>query len=717
MRFLVSPLLFLLLLAPLPAHAQSLPGLPAPQVQPAQPPPDIDALVRVLQDDTTRAALIERLTASAAPEAAPQGFASRLADTTRDAAERAATMAETAGRMAGSVADTLAALAAADLTAIWPTLRETGVVIAATFAVFALLRWATIRLGRHLRTRPAGHRWPRRILALAALVLADTLSVILAWAAGYGVALGVGATGRVDFYKALFLNAFLLVELGKAILRAVLGPELGNLRPLRMPGAAATTLYFWSSRLASLLGYVFLFLAPLVVYTVSWGAAEAIRLLAMLASSAIVITLVLRHRVAVCEALSSRIRNGKADLISRIAAYLSRVWHIAAIAYVLALLVVWIANPYTALPFMLRATGQSLLAGAIGMVVLALLSAAISRGVRVPSRLRDRLPLLEARLNAFVPALLRLARLTVVLAVLLAVAQAWRLFDAQRFFAAGSGNALLATLGSVALVVLVGFCFYLAIASWVEYRLNPNFGTVPAPRERTLLALLRNAATVTLAMVVGMALLSELGVNIAPLLAGAGVVGLAIGFGAQKLVQDIITGIFIQFDNAMNEGEVVTAAGISGLVEKLTIRSVSIRDLNGVVHVIPFSAVDRVSNMMRHFSCHLIEIGVAYDSDIPKVKAAMQQAFDRLRETDHGAFILEPMEMYGLARFDESALVMMGRFKTMPGRHWNAGRAYNEILKSVFDAQGITIPFPQRTVRVAADQPAMADAILAAAAR
>src|SRR3546814_1649991 len=106
--------------------------------------------------------------------------------------------------------------------------------------------------------------------------------------------------------------------------------------------------------------------------------------------------------------------------------------------------------------------------------------------------------------------------------------------------------------------------------------------------------------------------LSQLGINIGTLLAGAGVVGLAVGFGAQKLVQDVITGVFIQFENAFNEGDVVTAGGITGTVERLTIRSVGIRDLSGVYHIVPFSSVDTVSNFMRGFAFHVAEIGVAY---------------------------------------------------------------------------------------------------------
>src|SRR5690606_5764119 len=131
---------------------------------------------------------------------------------------------------------------------------------------------------------------------------------------------------------------------------------------------------------------------------------------------------------------------------------------------------------------------------------------------------------------------------------------------------------------SAAAILVVSWLIWLAMSSWVEYRLNPNLGHTVGARERTLLQLLRNAVTVVLATLAAMLALSQLGVDIGPLLAGAGVVGLAVGFGAQKLVQDVITGVFIQFENAINEGDVVGAGGITGSVERLTIRSVGIRD-------------------------------------------------------------------------------------------------------------------------------------------
>src|SRR5690606_17253697 len=196
-------------------------------------------------------------------------------------------------------------------------------------------------------------------------------------------------------------------------------------------------------------------------------------------------------------------------------------------------------------------------------------------------------------------------------------------------------------------------------ASWIEYRLNPELRAVTA-RERTLLSLFSNAFVIALAVLTVMTVLTQLGINIAPLLAGAGVVGLAIGFGAQKLVQDIINGAFIQFENTMNEGDIVTAGPITGVVEKLTIRSVSLRDVNGVMHMIPFSSVDTVSNFSKTFSYYVADMRVAYRENLDSVKAAMDEAFERLMATEHRVNILPPFEHFGIDRFEESAFIVRG---------------------------------------------------------
>lgn len=201
-----------------------------------------------------------------------------------------------------------------------------------------------------------------------------------------------------------------------------------------------------------------------------------------------------------------------------------------------------------------------------------------------------------------------------------------------------------------------------------------------------------------------MLVLAELGVNIGPLLAGAGIIGLAVGFGSQKLVQDVINGAFIQFENAMNEGDMVTVGGITGIVERLTIRSVSLRTVDGAYHLIPFSSVDSVTNFMRNFSYYVADIGVAYKEKIPEVKQAMEDAFSNLKQTEYGVYIIDDFEMHGVTEFGESAITVRARIKTTPGQQWAVGRAYNEIIKGVFDERGIEIPFPHMTLYLGGDK-------------
>jgi len=195
-----------------------------------------------------------------------------------------------------------------------------------------------------------------------------------------------------------------------------------------------------------------------------------------------------------------------------------------------------------------------------------------------------------------------------------------------------------------------------------------------------------------------MLVLSQLGIDIAPLLAGAGVVGLAVGFGAQKLVQDIITGAFIQIENALNEGDVVQLGAVSGVVEKLTIRSVSLRSLDGTYHLIPFSSVDQVSNMTKDFSNFVADVEVAYREDIVEVKQVMQQAFDEVRAGTGGTDIIADFEMMGVELMGPNAVTVRSRIRTLPGKQWGIGRAYREIVKRRLTAQGIELAFPQTEV-------------------
>lgn len=736
-----SSLVCFLALAPQVAAAQ-LPGLLGAQSEtaeqegaqsgesapPARAAPDsLRALAEALQDPAARRALIEELlraaeaggrqgTEGAAPDAATAqaeapsppatpGLAREIAELTTGIAEEAVVL----GRRLGAAFAGLSSVVTGEREVDWPRLGDTLLQLAIVAGATLLAWWLVGRLARGVfeaaARKAVGRGWGGRILLLLGTGIVDALVILLAWGGGYALALVLGEGGRVGITQGLFLNAFLVVELVKLALRLILAPRHGELRLLAISERSAAYWYFWLARLTGLLGYGFMLVVPVASANLSWAAGRGLRVLIALAATLMAVVLILANRSAVRIGLEAQARRLRGEITATALHLFAQLWHLLALLYVLALFAIWLARPFDALDFMLGATGESLAAVALGLVAVAGLTRLISGGVRLPDSLRRSLPLLEGRLNAFVPNLLKGVRLLVLLAVLLAIAEAWSLLAVGDWLASETGTALFGSLIGALAILAVALLLWVAVVSWIEYRMNPDVGRVTTARSRTLLALFRNAFTVTLLVVAAMLALSELGVNIGPLLAGAGVVGLAIGFGAQKLVQDIITGAFIQFENAMNEGEVVTVAGTTGVVERLTVRSVGLRDLSGVYHLIPFSSVDSVSNFMKGFSYHLAEIGVAYREDVEEVKRAMHDAFDELKASEqHGPEILEPFEMHGVTQFGDSAVVVRGRIKTRPGSQWAVGRAYNEIVKRLFDARGIEIPFPHLTLYMGQDK-------------
>lgn len=224
-----------------------------------------------------------------------------------------------------------------------------------------------------------------------------------------------------------------------------------------------------------------------------------------------------------------------------------------------------------------------------------------------------------------------------------------------------------------------------------------------ATRQRvaTLTGLLRTLAAVLLWTVVAVICLGQLGLDITPILAGAGIVGLAVGFGAQNLVRDVISGFFLVLENQVRVGDVAVVNGTGGLVEAITFRTIVLRDLHGVVHVFPHGAVSALSNMTMGWSAYVLDVGVAYKEDTDRVVAVMRRVAEELRQDPAFAeAILEPLEVFGVDRFGESEVVIKARFKTRPIQQWTVGREYRRRLKKAFDAEGIEIPFPHRSIHV-----------------
>ncbi len=692
-----------------------------------------DALIRVLNDPDSRTTLIRLLEQSASGEqagdtsaseqpsaedasageaasqdgvgdaATDENFAVQIGEYTRSLADDAGVLLEQAKRSLNG----LVLIARGEIPIKWSRTKEIFIqvffVLLAAYAGFVSSQVVAKKIYPRMAVNARYGGGLTRTFMLLLTSLVDAVTVGIGWAIGNGAGLlsyGGFETG-VSLSESLALNAFFMVGIANVSLRFIFAPGRPELRLLPFTDESS---FYWYRRLRLFMYWmiygVFL-VVPLSNIAVSFVLGNALRFLTVLLGMLFLVILVQRNRARVHEGTRDYAMTLQSSIAQRALSAVGRFWHIAAFGYIAAVFIIWVTRPFDATTIILRATGLSILTIMGGMALSLVMTRAIRGGIRLPEEINSKLPALQHRLNAFVPRLLKIIRFAVFLATVLLLLEIWGLLSSSRWFSSQAGVALMRSYGSAFLVIIVAFAIWLAVMSWVDLRLQSRSGYIVTARERTLFQLFRNASTVVIVVMAVLLSLSEIGVNIGPLIAGAGVVGLAISFGAQTLVKDIITGAFIQIENAMNEGDFVTVAGISGTVEGITVRSVRMRDLEGTSHIIPFSSVDMVSNFMRGFSYHVALIGVSYDTSIPDAKEAMEEAFRRLKASSYGTSIFDDLEMHGVTNFGASSIDIRARIKTTPGDQWAVGRAYNEFIKQVFDERDIEIPFPQVTYHAA----------------
>ncbi|MBB3330801.1 small conductance mechanosensitive channel [Halomonas campaniensis] len=702
---LVGWLLIALMAIAAPAQAQQAQGGDAPAHS---------TLADLLENEETRQQLIDQLRGMAdapAAEAAPEEAAASPS-LPRQLAELTSRIASDIGGQFGSAVEAVGDLftggledSTFDTAAFTSATINLGLVILATLVLFLAFR----RLAKPLFTGIS--QWSlngagltpvlRLVICVALAALVDVLVVALAYVGGNLVAtFAIGETGELSTRASLFLNAFLVIELLKAALRVLFSSRYEGLRLLPITADEASYWNRWIARLIGLVGYGLMVVVPLINVYIAPALGQGVGTLIMFGAFVYAVAVVMKNRQRLRDAL-----NEKADRATMAATRVSlqlfaRTWHLFALAYFVMVLVVTLTRPVDALPFVLFATLRTIAAVVVGMLVSSLLTQTIGRRITLSEELRRKLPLLEPRLNSYVPNALRVIRTLILIVVVMVVLSAWGAFDLAGWYASEAGRGLVGKVVSVAMILVIAIGAWLGLASLIEHKLNPETGKgEPDARAKTLLTLFRNALAIALITMTAMIVLAEIGINIGPLIAGAGVLGLAIGFGAQKLVQDIITGIFIQVENAMNTGDVVTVGGITGTAERLSIRSVGIRDLNGTYHIVPFSSVDTVSNYMREFGYHVGEYGIAYRESIDDAIVALREAFDELAgDEEHKMNILAPLEVAGVVALADSSVNIRVRIKTTPGTQWATGRAFNRLVKLHFDARGIEIPFPHTTL-------------------
>ena len=221
----------------------------------------------------------------------------------------------------------------------------------------------------------------------------------------------------------------------------------------------------------------------------------------------------------------------------------------------------------------------------------------------------------------------------------------------------------------------------------------------------TLSSIAASVLTIVIVIIAAITIMGELEIPIGPILASAGIVGVALGFGGQHVVKDIISGFFILLDDQIRVGDVVQIAGKGGLVEKINLRMTILRDLAGNVHYVRNGEIDVVTNMTKEYSRYVFDIGVAYREDVDEVIEVIKEVDENLRnDPEFKNDILEPIEILGLDQFADSAIIIKARTKTKPIRQWAVGREFNRRLKKRFDEKDIEIPFPHVTLYMGQDK-------------
>ncbi|MEZ5824884.1 MAG: mechanosensitive ion channel [Geminicoccaceae bacterium] len=387
--------------------------------------------------------------------------------------------------------------------------------------------------------------------------------------------------------------------------------------------------------------------------------------------------------------------------------FLARSWHFWVIGLIALFYLVWALKIPGGFVFLARAT--ALTAVILGVARYLLLAIDRHSNVAAPimAEADEYLPGVQERATRYANPLRVLLRIAVQAGLVLGLLKIWET-GAIEWLGSDTGQALTAKIFSLAMIGVISLllCEGLGLLTDRFVAAEDAQGKpLHSNRARTLASIGKNVAIALIVVGTVMIALSEVGVDAAALLAGAGVVGLAIGFGSQRLVQDLINGMFILLGDTLRVGDVVEVAGKSGVVESITMRTVALRSYDGSVHTVPYSSIDTITNMTKEFSYAVLEIGVGYHEDMDRVMQVMKEVDAGLRrEWPYRRTILRPLEMAGVDALGDSAVVIKARIMTRPGEQWGVRREMTRRLKMKFDELGIEIPFPHRTLYLGTDK-------------
>ena len=553
-------------------------------------------------------------------------------------------------------------------------------------------------------TQGAARHLRRAGFACLAFLLDLAPVVVFAGVANGLLTAGLGASVIARLVILALVNAYVIVRVLLSAVRMLLGDECDALRLLPVSDHAARYTMVWARRIlgVSVFGYTAAEVALLFGLYPSLHLAFVKLVALVIHLFLVVIVLQQRRTVRAWLRAPADARGPFAALRNLFAAY----WHYFAIFYLVTLWILWAIGVRHGFSTLLRFCLAAIVVIAGAWAVDRAAKRAIENHIRI-GEIADRFPGLERRARYYLRGLRNLVSIVLGLFAILVLLEVWGV-DAFSWFASNSlGGRILGAVVVIGVTVAAAALVWEAVNGAVEghlARLSREGHVMRSARLRTLLPMLRATLFVIIGIVVGLMALSQIGVNIAPLLAGAGIVGIAIGFGSQKLVQDIITGLFLLLENAMQVGDVVSLGGLGGVVENLSIRTIRLRDKDGSIHIVPFSAVTSVTNMTRDFSYAVFNVGIAYKEDVDRVIAVLKDiAAEMRKDPEWSAMIRDELEVWGLDEFAASSVVIVCRLRTGPSQRWAVMREFNRRMKRRFDELGIEIPFPHQ--KLVLDQP------------
>ena len=500
------------------------------------------------------------------------------------------------------------------------------------------------------------------------------------------------------------VNAYALSRAMICVVRALAGP----FGVFRVRAETAAYIEIWARRIVTVgvSGIAFANVALLLGLHRA-GYAALLRLV-MLVVHLFIVVVILQCRKPVADAI--RAPAGRTGAAARVRNRVAGLWHYFAIALDLALWAVWALNIRNGYSLLLQYFVGTIAVVLIVRLATILVLSLIDRGFRISPDLLQRFPGLETRANRYLPLLRNIVSTVIAFIGLVALLEVWGVDAVVWFYGGQIGSRLLSAVVTIAIAALAAAAIWEISNALMDRQINAlsrDGHYARAARLRTFQPMLRTALLCMIVTVVGLTALSEIGVNVAPLLAGAGIVGIAIGFGSQKLVQDLITGLFLLLENTVQVGDNVTLSGLSGTVENVSIRTLRLRAGDGSVHIVPFSAVTTITNSSRGAGNAAVSVNVSYKEDTDRAGQILKDIVAEMRnEPEYRHLIRGDLELWGVDKVDGSMASIVGQIRCSDAGRWPVQREFNRRMKRRFQECGVEIASGSQTILMQIPAPA-----------